>query len=719
MELLLVIIYLSVSALGQEDSDYPVVTTKSGRIRGKILKLTSGKEVAAFLGIFYAEPPVGELRFKAPVPKVPWDDIYNATSFGPLCAQSKNRSHWDIETEASGKKILRRLGLWDYMQGEDCLNLNVYVPAEALPNKSVNSKPLSVMFFIHGGSYKTNGGRFYPGEWLAAAGQVIVITINYRLGVLGFLSTEDDTAKGNYGLLDQILALKWVKDNIAAFGGNSSDVTIFGNSAGGACVGLHLISPMSRGLFSKAIAQSGSPIGEWAVQRRPRMYVERLAKKLKCPDVNDSATILQCLRKIDPEQIIDKSEDAKLFLSVTWPSFQKTLEDSLMLQFAPVADGEFLLKYPTTMLQQEGSLSPVPVMVGVTRDELEVWMTKSYQDKDPSSIPFTKDLLRKYLLHLVRKDFMSGIAADVLLHAVYTEYVYRHGTTSHHKKRRQQQHKMSNGTMPYYENNSSVLPDIRTLGKIISDIDLKAPSVKLVNLLTLHPSVSVYMYEFDYASSDDVIANKYVALNIYVETCIQDLKSISKESNHAVLLAACSYLFPKDREKNNNTLGSYHESELYYIFGFPHMNLSNALRLPEDKEVSNIMIQLWTDFAKHGNPTPRGVNEENMVKNFTWRQYTEEEDCFATLGLQPFVARSYESERMTFWNHFVPLFTEYPILISPNHTKNVPFEECNFTYLLTFAGWLLAIILLILVLHLCSCKMFKNFGVMKKIPIPV
>ncbi|KAF8778486.1 Neuroligin-4 like protein [Argiope bruennichi] len=510
------------------------------------------------------------------------------------------------------------------------------------------------MFFIHGGSYKTNGGRFYPGEWLAAAGQVIVITINYRLGVLGFLSTEDDTAKGNYGLLDQILALKWVKDNIAAFGGNSSDVTIFGNSAGGACVGLHLISPMSRGLFSKAIAQSGSPIGEWAVQRRPRMYVERLAKKLKCPDVNDSATILQCLRKIDPEQIIDKSEDATLGEIFCAPVF------------SPVADGEFLLKYPTTMLQQEGSLSPVPLYGG---------RKKAYQDKDPSSIPFTKDLLRKYLLHLVRKDFMSGIAADVLLHAVYTEYVYRHGTTSHHKKRRQQQHKMSNGTMPYYENNSSVLPDIRTLGKIISDIDLKAPSVKLVNLLTLHPSVSVYMYEFDYASSDDVIANKYV--------------------------------------------GSYHESELYYIFGFPHMNLSNALRLPEDKEVSNIMIQLWTDFAKHGNPTPRGVNEENMVKNFTWRQYTEEEDCFATLGLQPFVARSYESERMTFWNHFVPLFTEYPILISPNHTKNVPFEECNFTYLLTFAGWLLAIILLILVLHLCSCKMFKNFGVMKKIPIPV
>ncbi|GFW67143.1 neuroligin-4, X-linked [Trichonephila clavipes] len=366
MKALFVIFYLCVSASGQhdEDSDYPVICTQGGKVRGKILKLTNGKEVAAFLGVFFAEPPVGNLRFKAPIPKAPWEGIYNATSFGPLCAQSKNRSHWDIVMEASGKKILRRLGLWDYMQGEDCLNLNIYVPVEALPARIKDSSPpLSVMFFIHGGSYKTNGGRFYPGEWLASAGNVIVITVNYRLGVLGFLSTEDASARGNYGLLDQILALKWVKNNIMAFGGNASDVTIFGNSAGGACVGLHLISPMSRGLFSKAIAQSGSPIGEWAVQRRPRMYVERLARKLKCPDVNNSELILECLRKIDPEQIIDKSEDA-------------TLEDSLMLQFAPVADGEFLLKHPTTMLQQEGSLSPVPVMVGVTRDELEVWMTK-------------------------------------------------------------------------------------------------------------------------------------------------------------------------------------------------------------------------------------------------------------------------------------------------------------------------------------------------------
>lgn len=279
---------------------------------------------------------------------------------------------------------------------------------------------------------------------------------------------------------------------------------------------------------------------------------------------------------------------------------------------------------------------------------------------------------------------MSDIAADVLLHAVYTEYVYRQGTTSSHHKKRRLQQQMNNGTAPYVENPSSALPDIRTLGKIISDIDLKAPSVKLVHLLSLHPSVIVYMYEFDYASKDDVIVTKY---------------SGSK----------------------NMWVGSYHESELYYIFGFPHMNLQNALRLKEDKEVADIMIQLWTDFAKTGNPTPRKIGEKTAVDDFTWKQYTEEEDCFATLGLQPFVARSYESERMIFWNHFIPLFTEYPIAISQTKSKEF------FTHIgcITKEGFFLAFLLfsiicacLIKVFLWCMCKQIKG-SVIGGFPIPV
>ncbi|GIY48472.1 carboxylic ester hydrolase [Caerostris extrusa] len=216
------------------------------------------------------------------------------------------------------------------------------------------------------------------------------------------------------------------------------------------------------------------------------------------------------------------------------------------------------------------------------------------------------------------------------------------------------------------------------------------------------------MYEFDYASSDDVIANKYVgakhswvALNINVDTCIQDLQSLTKETNLKVLLGVLTM-------RVNFTT--------YLVF--PH-EFEQRSEAPTRQKKSRISwSNFWSDFAKHGNPTPRGMDEENMVKNFTWKQYTEEEDCFATLGLQPFVARSYESERMTFWNHFVPLFTEYPILLSSNNTKVIPLAECGLTYtvLLSFSGWFLAIVFVVLLLHLCSCK---YFSVMRKLPIPV
>ncbi|XP_054713059.1 acetylcholinesterase-like [Uloborus diversus] len=421
---------------------------------------------------------------------------------------------------------------------------------------------------------------------------------------------------------------------------------------------------MARGLFQRAIAQSGSPIGEWAVQRRPRMYVERLARKLQCPDTSSSHTILDCLRSQDVQTIVDKSEDA-------------SLEDSLMLQFAPSVDGRFLPDHPTALLQREGALGPGPppqTLVGVTRDELEVWMTKSYQDKDPSTIKFTRELLRRYLLHLVRRELASGAAADVLLHAVYTEYVYRHAP----QRRRQQ-----NGTEPRREDGAA-LPDIRTLGKIISDIDLKAPSVRLVELLTLHPGTSVYLYEFDYASSDDVIAAKYVGAN------------------------------------NLFVAGSYHESELYYLFGFPHFGLENALRLPQDKQVSDTMIRLWTNFARTGEPTPA---ESNRSTGFWWRPYTQDDDCFASLGLEPFVARSYESERMTFWNHFVPLFTEYPVNLSAN--RSAPHHlfaglSCDRTVVLA----LLALLVVCSLLLCCSataivCCCRKKRTVLEEIPVPV
>jgi para-nitrobenzyl esterase len=217
------------------------VNTEQGKAHGKTIN--DGK-VKAFLGLPYAAPPVGELRWKAPQPPLPWKGERDATTFGAHCAQVHM---WDdIAFEDSGPS-------------EDCLFLNVYAPADANPKNK-----LPVMFWIHGGGYKagTSSEPRHHGDFLPLKG-VVLVTINYRLGVFGFLATSDmakeaNGAAGNYGLLDMVAALQWVKANIKQFGGDPANVTIFGESAGASAVSALMASPAARGLFHKAIGESGS-----------------------------------------------------------------------------------------------------------------------------------------------------------------------------------------------------------------------------------------------------------------------------------------------------------------------------------------------------------------------------------------------------------------------------------------------------------------------------
>ena len=215
-------------------------TTEQGKVKGKTIN--DGK-VRAFLGIPYAAPPVGDLRWKAPQPSAKWKGTRDATSYGSRCLQG--REFDDMVFQDSGPS-------------EDCLFLNIYTPAE-----STDSSKLPVMFWIHGGGY-TGGASSEPrhnGDFLPLKG-VVLVTINYRLGVFGFLTTEDLAKEaggtaGNYGLMDMVAALHWVKSNIKKFGGDSNNVTIFGESAGSFAVSTLMASPMAKGLFQRAIGESG------------------------------------------------------------------------------------------------------------------------------------------------------------------------------------------------------------------------------------------------------------------------------------------------------------------------------------------------------------------------------------------------------------------------------------------------------------------------------
>lgn len=293
--------------------------------------------VTSFWGIPYAEPPLGPLRFRKPVAKqrIPGGYLVADTE-GVACAQDP--------------AILKSWIPGPSEMSEDCLKLNVYVPNTPLPF-SVTKQPVMVWFY--GGAFLMGQTRIYDGRRLAAVGQVVVVTVSYRLGPLGFLSTDDGVAPGNLGLWDQHVALKWVHRNIAAFGGNPDHVTVFGESAGGASSIYHLLYPGSQGLVHRVIAESGTALCPWAFQPLPgRVMAERLARRLGCEVTgfgrDRSRSLVDCLR-------------AKPFLDIVTNSSVGTLEETLFrAEWVPTQDGEFIRAAPRDVL----SWPPAPAGSG-------------------------------------------------------------------------------------------------------------------------------------------------------------------------------------------------------------------------------------------------------------------------------------------------------------------------------------------------------------------
>jgi para-nitrobenzyl esterase len=247
----------------------PTVKTSQGEAAGKWIEGASEK---AFLGLPYAAPPVGELRWKAPQAPPAWKGVRDATKFGPRCEQ------WQIWADYV---------FLDSGPSEDCLYLNVYTPASVK-----QTSKLPVMVWIHGGGFAAGAGSEprYTHSGLVSKG-VVLVTINYRLGVFGFLASEDLTREGqgnagNYGLMDMAAALRWVRANIANFGGDPGNVTIFGESAGSFSVSALMATPRARGLFQKAIGESGAFFGDVISMplvteraQRDQVWVESLGVK--------------------------------------------------------------------------------------------------------------------------------------------------------------------------------------------------------------------------------------------------------------------------------------------------------------------------------------------------------------------------------------------------------------------------------------------------------
>ncbi|KAK1788578.1 hypothetical protein P4O66_002655 [Electrophorus voltai] len=367
----------------REKKNGPVVQTKLGALKGAY-STAKGKHtiIYSYLGVPFAKPPVGPLRLAPPQPTEAWDGVRDATKQPYMCIQNMQETmsiFGNLSISVEFPEV-----------SEDCLYLNIYTPAK--PSEYAN---LPVLVWIHGGGFSLGSASIFDGSVLSAYENVVVVLIQYRLGLLGFFSTGDEHAPGNYGLLDQVAALQWVQENIHSFGGDSGSVTIFGESAGGISVSLLLLSPLSAGLFHRAIAESGCALMQGIV-KDPLPVAQQAANMSGC-DTSSTKMIAECARNWSTEHVLKFSTEL------------------MMLQFAVTEDKNFLPK-PVEELLHNQEFSKVPLITGVNNDEFG-WLLPNVSECYTAGVPV---YLYEFqhppsLLQASRPSFVQSDHADELL----------------------------------------------------------------------------------------------------------------------------------------------------------------------------------------------------------------------------------------------------------------------------------------------------------------
>lgn len=403
-----------------------IADTQYGQIEGE-----SHGGVLRFAGIPYADAPLGPRRFRPPLPPGPWDGVRDATAYGPAPPQPP--------------------GLTDEQESEDCLFLNVFTPA-------TDAAARPVMLWIHGGGYSQGSGSsaMYDGSKLASRGDVVVVTINYRLGSLGFLDLSRIDAEfagsGNLGIVDQISALTWIRDNIAGFGGNASNVCVFGESAGGGSIGALLAMPAAQGLFHKAIIQSPPDVNVSRTSDKSAAMTESLMAHLGVATVAELQTldIDRLVREVPREAYGVNPGNTVLDAAASGKPWESYLGSTL---FGPVADGVTLSDAPAALIAK-GSASAIPILVGYNRDE--------FNEKKGVGV-YADDALSDQLAYWGR-DIEAGLAA---YQAVRPD--------------------ADNGTRLY---------------AAVTDLMFRIPAVRLAEAQAAAGG-DVFMYRFDWESTDE------------------------------------------------------------------------------------------------------------------------------------------------------------------------------------------------------------------------
>ncbi|KAK0159656.1 hypothetical protein PV327_010750 [Microctonus hyperodae] len=447
MKVFCLVLCIAAAALAADSQSNPEVQTQLGRIRGSVLQSRSGKPIYAYRGIRYAQAPTGQNRFKAPQAVQAWSETLDATRDGPACPQPSSN-----QTES-----------------EDCLRLNIYTRQSPSNSQSQSSQNDVIVFFHPGNYWSSSAASQEFGPQYLLEKNIVLVTVNYRLGSLGFMSTGDSNAPGNAGLKDQVEALRFVQKNIAQFNGNPNSVTILGYGAGAISVSLHYVSPMSQGLFQRAIAMSGAATLQNPLPHSQEQLAHKQAELLGC-NTDSHQAMFACLLSKSAEQLGDSA-----------PQLAERQGDPSLI-WTPVVEPEipgverFLPAQPADLIR-ERKINAVPLLIGVNRDEHGPVVINATQQSQQGNNSIFDDYNNNW----------SKIAP-------ISFYYERNGSRST---------RISKELKSHYLNDQPVsASNARQLGNIYSDVWVNFPVYRYVKLAAEYSSQPVYYYQFASEGSD-------------------------------------------------------------------------------------------------------------------------------------------------------------------------------------------------------------------------
>ncbi|XP_031339910.1 liver carboxylesterase 4-like isoform X2 [Photinus pyralis] len=381
---IIIVFWASIVVALQESR--PVVRIPQGPLVGIKVYADSGGIADAYLGVPYATPPLGKLRFTAPQPHDGWNSTYQALTFGPSCPQLPLRDGIN--------------------ESENCLYLNIWTPETA-------RYPLPVVIFFDGYEFAKGGRTPISGQDLAIE-DVVVVTVNYRLNVFGFLCLESSQVRGNMGLLDQYMSMVWVRENIKHFGGDPDKVTIFGYSAGAASVALHLISSRTAGYFQRAILSSGSALSPWHLTKDAKSASWKIAQILGCLN-NYYHSMLQCLRSKSTQDILKAYEEYCESGNVT--SMLLPVIDTFLHE-----NDRYLPTHPEHAFRN-GTFKQVPILTGITRPIVDIQYVQWAQSAGQGYMQLEQYMELSKIPEITKRYHLKGKNYPQILEAIKWRYI--------------------------------------------------------------------------------------------------------------------------------------------------------------------------------------------------------------------------------------------------------------------------------------------------------